>query len=185
MYSEADKKRIELIKQHIGEFPDFPKKGIVFKDLFTALSSGEVCRAVKELFLSYIKSTCPHVDAVVGLDARGFLFSLMIAAELEIGCVPIRKRGKLPGETYSVEYKLEYGVDIFELQKAALKPGQKVLIVDDLMATGGTFEAATRLVEQAKAEVVQCVAIMELTGLRGRDKLKEYNVHSFIQYNDD
>ncbi|GAB0086457.1 Adenine phosphoribosyltransferase [Sergentomyia squamirostris] len=164
MYSEADKKRIELIKQHIGEFPDFPKKGIVFKDLFTALSSGEVCRAVKELFLSYIKST---------------------SAELEIGCVPIRKRGKLPGETYSVEYKLEYGVDIFELQKAALKPGQKVLIVDDLMATGGTFEAATRLVEQAKAEVVQCVAIMELTGLRGRDKLKEYNVHSFIQYNDD
>ncbi|XP_059614034.1 adenine phosphoribosyltransferase [Phlebotomus argentipes] len=185
MYSEADKKNIELIKRNIGEFPDFPKKGILFKDIFTALTSGEVCQAVKELFLSYIKSSCPDVDAVVGLDARGFLFSLMIASELSIGCVPIRKKGKLPGDTFSVEYQLEYGVDVFQLQKAALKPGQKVVVVDDLIATGGTLEAATRLVELAGAEVVQCVAIMELTPLRGRDKLQKYKVHSFIQYDED
>lgn len=143
-----------------------------------------MCRATKELFLSYIKSVCPEIDAVVGLDARGFLFSFLIASELSIGCVGIRKKGKLPGETYSVEYQLEYGIDVFQLQKAALKPGQKVLVVDDLIATGGTLEAATKLIEMAGAEVVQCLAIMELTPLKGRDKLKKYNVHSFIQYDD-
>ncbi|XP_055688475.1 adenine phosphoribosyltransferase [Lutzomyia longipalpis] len=185
MYSAEDNARIELIKKHIGEYPDFPKKGIIFKDVFTALSSGEVCRAVKELFLSYIKSSCPDIDAVVGLDARGFLFSLLIASELSIGCVPIRKKGKLPGETYSVEYQLEYGVDVFQLQKSALKPGQKVLIVDDLIATGGTLEAATKLIEKSGAVVVECLAIMELTPLKGRDKLKNYKVHSFIQYDED
>lgn len=180
MSTESDP-NIELIKSKIGTFPDFPKPGIIFKDLFTALVDGEVCIAVKNVIISYIKKECPKIDAVVGLDARGFLFSLLIAAELGIGCIPIRKKGKLPGECISVKYALEYGEDVFEMQKNSIKAGQNILIIDDLLATGGTFSAAVQLVRSAGGNVVKCVAIIELLELNGRSKV-DCDVHSFISY---
>lgn len=177
---------LELIKKHIGEYPDFPKKGILFKDIFTALRNGPVCQAIKRLLVNHIRETCPDVEVIVGLEARGFLFSLLIAAELGISCVPIRKKGKLPGECVQHEYKLEYGTDTFELQKGSIIRGQKVLIVDDLLATGGTMDAANQLVLQAGGIIVQDVVVMELTTLGGRKKLvaSGHKVHSFIQYDD-
>lgn len=125
---------------------------------------------------------CPNIDVVVGLEARGFLFGFQIAADLGLPFVPIRKKGKLPGELYSQEYALEYGTDQFEIQKNAIKPGQKVLIVDDLLATGGTMEAACLLIAKCGAEVSDCLAVIELVQLNGRDKLKASRVHSFIKY---
>lgn len=177
---------LELIKKHIGEYPDFPKKGILFKDIFTALRSGLVCQALKRLIIAHIRATCPDVEVVVGLEARGFLFSLLIAAELGIACVPIRKKGKLPGECVKYEYKLEYGTDVFEIQQGSILPGQKVLIIDDLLATGGTMDAANKLVQQIGGVVEQNLVIIELTTLGGRKKLLEsgFNVHSFIHYDD-
>lgn len=169
-----------------------------YRDIFTALTSGEVCVAVKSLLLDHIRESCPDVDVIVGLEARGFLFSLMLAAELGCGTVPIRKKGKLPGPCLQQEYLLEYGSvrentlarsyfcyksmflkDTFEMQSGAIKPGQKVIIIDDLLATGGTMTAALKLVKSAKAEVVECVVLMELTDLQGRSKL-DSKVKSFI-----
>uniref|UniRef100_A0A336LYK4 Adenine phosphoribosyltransferase n=1 Tax=Culicoides sonorensis TaxID=179676 RepID=A0A336LYK4_CULSO len=177
-------KCVNIIRDHIGTFPDFPKKGIVFRDLFTAMTNGSACQAIKRALLLHIQKSCPDIDVVVGLDARGFLFSLMIASELGIGCVPVRKKGKLPGDCYQFKYELEYGTDTFEMQKNSVKPGQKVLLVDDLLATGGSLNAAANLIEQAQGKVVEALVIMELTGLKGRDKLKGMKVNSLIQYDD-
>ncbi|XP_053675601.1 adenine phosphoribosyltransferase [Anopheles nili] len=177
---------VELIKQHIGEYPDFPKKGILFKDVFTALRHGEVCKAIKNVLISHVRENCPDVQVIVGLEARGFLFSLLIAAELGIASVPIRKKGKLPGSCAQQEYSLEYGTDVFEIQKGSIVSGQKVLIIDDLLATGGTMDAANKLVQQIGGVVEQNVVIIELTALGGRKKLEVSGskVHSFIQYDD-
>ncbi|XP_058830941.1 adenine phosphoribosyltransferase [Topomyia yanbarensis] len=177
---------LELVKKHIGEYPDFPVKGILFKDIFTALRSGPVCQALKGLLIAHVRLACPDVQVIVGLEARGFLFSLMIAAELGISCVPIRKKGKLPGPCVQYEYQLEYGTDIFEIQKDSIASGQKVLIIDDLLATGGTMDAANKLVQQIGGVVEQNVVIIELTTLGGRKKLESsgFKVHSFIQYDD-
>lgn len=155
-----------------------------FRDIFTALTDGPTCVALKQLIVNYVKQNHPNVEVIVGLDARGFLFSFTIAAELSIGCVPIRKKNKLPGETFKVEYQLEYGSDVFELQCGAIKKGQKVLIVDDLLATGGTLKAACELVTKAGGIVDGCLVIMELTVLNGRKNLDGFSVHSFIQYDD-
>lgn len=140
--------------------------------------------ALKEVLINYVKKNHPSIDAVVGLDARGFLFSFTIAAELGIGCVPIRKKGKLPGETHKVEYILEYGTDVFELQCGAIKKDQKVLVVDDLLATGGSLKAATELVTKAGGIVDGCLVVMELKALNGRSKLEGISVHSLIAYDD-
>jgi adenine phosphoribosyltransferase len=134
--------------------------------------------------LNFVKQNHPSIDVVVGLDARGFLFSFTIASELSIACVPIRKKNKLPGETFKVEYQLEYGSDVFEMQCGAIKKGQKVLIVDDLLATGGTLSAACELVTKAGGVVDCCLVIMELTALNGRKNIEGFPVHSFIQYDD-
>lgn len=123
------------------------------------------------------------INVIVGLDARGFLFSFMIAAELKIACVPVRKKGKLPGDCIKHEYVLEYGNDVFEIQKDSIKEGQKVLIIDDLLATGGSLNAACELVKKTGGIVKECVVIMELTELKGREKVKA-PVFSFIQYDD-
>lgn len=156
----------------------------VSRDLFTAMTRGTVCQAIKHALLLHIQTSCPDIEIVVGLDARGFLFSLLIAAEMGIGCVPVRKKGKLPGECYQYEYVLEYGKDTFEMQKGSVQPGQKVLLVDDLLATGGSLNAAANLVAQAQGNVVEALVIMELSELKGRDKLKGINVTSLIQYDD-
>lgn len=146
------------------------------------MTNGKVCTALKELLLDHIRRTCPDVDVIIGLDARGFLFGFMLAAELERGFVPIRKRGKLPGTCHSYEYKLEYGSDTFDIQANSIKPGQKVVIVDDLLATGGTLAAACHLVEQAGGVVQNIVVVIELISLNGRSKISCKNVHSLIQY---
>lgn len=152
------------------------------RDLFTALTHGDVCRALKELLLDHVRRECPDVEVVCGLEARGFLFGFQIAADLGIAFVPIRKKGKLPGEVFSQEYELEYGTDHFEVQKNAIKPKQKVLIVDDLLATGGTLDAACKLIDKCGGEVAECLVVMELAFLSGREKLKNRKFHSFIQY---
>ncbi|XP_055911942.1 adenine phosphoribosyltransferase [Eupeodes corollae] len=176
----ADQK-LEIIKKHIGVFPDFPKKGIVFRDVFAALTNSEVCIYLRDLLVEHIKLNYPDVDLIVGLESRGFLFNLLIASELGVGCAPIRKKGKLPGECISVEYTLEYGSDIFEMQKSAIKPGQKVVIVDDLLATGGSLEAAIKLLRKAGAIVQEGLVVLELVDLGGRKRL-DCNVHSLIKY---
>lgn len=148
------------------------------------MTDGPTCVALKQLLINYVKQNHPSIEAVVGLDARGFLFSFTIAAELGIGCIPIRKKGKLPGETHKVEYALEYGTDVFELQCGAIKKDQKVLIVDDLLATGGSLKAAIELVTKSGGVVDGCLVVMELTALKGRTNLSGTPVHSLIQYDD-
>lgn len=155
-----------------------------FRDIFTALTDGATCTALKELLINYVKKNHPTIDAVVGLDARGFLFSFTIASELGIGCIPIRKKNKLPGETHKVEYVLEYGTDVFELQCGAIKKDQRVLIVDDLLATGGSLKAACELVRKAGGIIDGCLVVMELKVLNGRKNLAGIPVHSFIEYDD-
>jgi adenine phosphoribosyltransferase len=155
-----------------------------FRDIFSALKDGPTCKALKELFVNYVRQNHPTVEVVVGLDARGFLFSFTLASELEIGCVPVRKKNKLPGETFKVEYALEYGLDVFEMQCGAIKKGQKVLVVDDLLATGGSLKAACELVRKAGGIVDGCLVVLELKSLNGRKNLEGIKVHSFIQYED-
>ncbi|XP_065360416.1 adenine phosphoribosyltransferase [Calliphora vicina] len=175
------KEKLDYINQHIGVHPDFPKKGIVFRDIFGALTDGQACKYIKEILLEHVRTEHPDVEIIVGLESRGFLFNLMLASELGIGCAPIRKKGKLPGKCVSVEYTLEYGSDIFEIQTDAIKPGQKVLIIDDLLATGGSLEAAVKLVRKAGGEVVKCLVVMELEFLEGRKKV-DGKVHSLLKY---
>lgn len=155
----------------------------IFRDVFTALTDGPTVTALRDLYVSYVKKNHPNVEVVVGLDARGFLFCFAIAAELGISCVPVRKKGKLPGECYKVEYILEYGTDIFEIQRNAIKSGQRVIIVDDLLATGGSLKAASELVRKAGGEIEACIVVLELTALDGRKNL-DVPVYSFIQYDD-
>ncbi|EDV96278.1 adenine phosphoribosyltransferase [Drosophila grimshawi] len=177
--SGADK--LDYVKSKIGEYVDFPKKGIVFRDIFGALTDGKACVYLRDLLAHHIRITCPDVELIVGLDSRGFLFNLLLATELGTGCAAIRKKGKLAGEVVAVEYQLEYGSDTFELQRSAIKPGQRVVIVDDLLATGGSLLAATALVRKVGGVVLECLVVMELLGLEGRKKL-DCNVHALIKY---
>ncbi|XP_018804561.1 PREDICTED: adenine phosphoribosyltransferase [Bactrocera latifrons] len=173
--------KLEYIKTKIGTFPDFPKKGIVFRDIFSALRDPTACKYLKEVLVQLVKEKCPNAEIIVGLESRGFLFNFMVATELGLGCAPVRKKGKLPGELISVEYVLEYGKDIFEMQANAIKPGQKVIIVDDLLATGGSLKAAIELVRKAGGNVIGSFVVLELQDLHGRDKL-DCDVHSLIKY---
>ncbi|XP_054733008.1 adenine phosphoribosyltransferase [Anastrepha obliqua] len=175
--------KLEYIKSKIGTFPDFPKKGIIFRDIFSALSDPIACGYLKELLVEQIKHKYPDAEIIIGLESRGFLFNLLIATELGIGCAPIRKKGKLPGELISVEYELEYGRDTFEIQANAIKNGQKVVIVDDLLATGGSLKAAIELVRKAGGTVIGSCVVLELEDLHGRDKIGcDCLVQSLIKY---
>ncbi|KAL7724740.1 hypothetical protein ACLKA6_002964 [Drosophila palustris] len=177
--SIADK--LGYIKSKIGKHVDFPKKGVIFRDIFGALTDGKACVYLRDLLVRHIREKHPDVELIVGLDSRGFLFNLLLATELGVGCAPIRKKGKLAGDVISVEYQLEYGSDIFEMQREAIKPGQKVLIVDDLLATGGSLSAASALVRKVGGVVLESLVVIELLELEGRKKL-DGNVHSLIQY---
>lgn len=159
---------------------DFPKKGISFKDITTLISDGEALREAINQIAEHLKDK--QIDLIVGPEARGFIFGVPVAYVLGIGFIPVRKPGKLPGETISVNYDLEYGEDQLQIHKDAIKPGQRVAIVDDLLATGGTVEGVAKLVEQAGGEVVSLDFAIELTELNGRDKLKKYDVLSLVQY---
>ncbi|MFZ5351399.1 MAG: adenine phosphoribosyltransferase [Bacillota bacterium] len=159
---------------------DFPKEGISFKDVTTLVKDGEAFKyAVKQL-AAQLKDL--DVDIIVGPEARGFIFGAPVAYELGIGFVPVRKPGKLPAETERYEYQLEYGTDVLEIHKDAVKKGMRVALVDDLLATGGTISAAAKLVENLGGEVVHVGFLIELTFLNGRDNLKSYKVDSIIKY---
>lgn len=168
------------LKEKIRVIEDFPKQGISFKDITTLLQDGEALRETIDQLTSFVKDK--KIDVVVGPEARGFLLGTPIAYNLGVGFVPVRKPGKLPGDTLRYEYKLEYGNDALEIHKDSIKPGQRVLIVDDLLATGGTISSAAKLIEQLGGEVACIAFIVELTGLNGRDRLKDYDVNAVVQY---
>ena len=164
----------------IRDVPDFPKKGIIFKDITPVLQDAKAFAQVVARMADYAAKRKP--DIIVGIESRGFILGAPVALQLGKGFVPVRKIGKLPHDTIQAEYALEYGTSAVEMHRDAVMPGQKVLIVDDLLATGGTAEAATRLVEKLGGEVVGIVFLVELGFLNGRDQLRDYNVESLITY---
>jgi len=170
------------LKSTIREIQDFPKEGINFKDITTLLKDPAALRyTIDEITKSM---TGKQVDVVAGPESRGFIVGVPVAYKLNAGFVPVRKPGKLPAEVESYEYELEYGTDKLEIHKDAIKAGQKVAIVDDLLATGGTVLATAKLIEALGGEVVSVNFLMELTFLGGREKLKDYPVHSLISYDE-
>jgi adenine phosphoribosyltransferase len=164
----------------IRDIPDFPKPGIIFKDIMPLLADPDSFRATVAALADFAEPRNP--DVVLGAEARGFILGGALAFKLGCGFVAARKPGKLPWETVSAEYELEYGVDSLELHSDAIKDGSRVLIHDDLLATGGTAKAKVNLVEQLGGEVVGLVFVIELAFLNGREKLEGYDVHSLIQY---
>ena len=168
------------IERFIRDIPNFPKEGILFKDIAPLLQDAEgVNLCLKEL-LGLLKRQ--KIDKVIGIESRGFFFATLIAQELNAGFVPVRKPGKLPYKTLSQSYALEYGEDAVEIHVDAIENGERVLIHDDVLATGGTAEAVCKLVEQLGGEIVQCNFIMELGFLNGREKLKGYDVQAVLNY---
>ena len=168
------------LKEKIRVIEGFPKEGISFKDITTLVADGEAFKESIDRIVEHLKDK--NVDVILGPEARGFIFGVPVAYALGVGFVPVRKKGKSPAETVSVDYSLEYGVDVLEIHKDAIKKGQKVAIVDDLLATGGTVEAVAKLVEKVGAEVVALDFAIELTELKGRDKLEGYEIMSLVQY---
>ncbi len=168
------------IKKMIRDIPDFPKKGIIFRDITTAIKDAKTMQKIVDLMADEYKNE--KIDYVAGIESRGFIFGMPIAYKLGCGFIPIRKPGKLPAETISQEYSLEYGSDKIEIHKDAIKKGDRVLIVDDLLATGGTAAAAAKLV-QSTGELVGISFLIELEDLKGRDKLpKGVKVSSLVKY---
>ena len=170
----------EDLRAKIREVPDFPKPGILFYDITTLLKDPDAFREAIQLLTEPYQDQ--RVDVVVGMESRGFIFSAPMAFQLHAGLVPVRKLGKLPAETVSVEYALEYGTNTLEVHKDAIAPGQRVLIVDDLLATGGTVHGTIELVERLEGEVVGLAFLVELLFLKGRERLGDHLTHSVIQY---
>jgi len=168
------------LKQTVRIIEDFPKEGISFKDITTLLQDGKALRFAIDEIIADLKDK--DVDLIVGPEARGFLMGTPVAYGMGIGFIPVRKPGKLPWEVEGYEYDLEYGSNRLEIHKDAIKKGQKVAIVDDLLATGGTMEAAAKLIENLGGEVVSMQFLIELEDLDGRAKLAKYNVNSLIKY---
>lgn len=173
-------KLVEELKNSIRDIPDFPKKGIIFKDITTLLKDGKKFRDTIDCIVERYKDK--KIDKVVAIEARGFILGSVVAYQLGAGIIPVRKKGKLPYETNSVEYELEYGKDSLEIHKDAIKPNDKVLVVDDLLATGGTMNAVCDLIERSKGEVVEVAFLIELTFLKGRDRLKGRKIFSLIKF---
>ena len=171
---------MKRLKEYVRSIPDFPEPGIIFRDVTTILQDADGL----ELAVNQLKDSVKDLDfdVAVGPESRGFIFGVPVAYALHKGFVPVRKKGKLPCETISAEYDLEYGSAVIEMHKDSIKPGQKVAVVDDLIATGGTIEAAIHMIEELGGEVVKVVFLMELAGLKGREKLKDYDVASVICY---
>ena len=175
-----DAQSIAELKSAIREIPDWPKKGILFYDVTTLLKKGRYFEQTVNGLLEPFKDK--QVDLVLGIEARGFIFAPTVAYALKSGFVPVRKPGKLPAAKLQVDYALEYGTDCLEVHKDAVEPGQRVLIVDDLIATGGTAQAVAQMVETMGGTVVGLDFVVELAFLNGRDKLQKYQVHSILKY---
>jgi len=171
---------VETLRAKIREIPDFPKPGILFYDITTLLKDAAAYKeAIGEMLDPYRGE---QIDLVVGMESRGFIFSAPMAYELDAGLVPVRKLGKLPAETLSVEYALEYGSNTLEIHRDAIQPGQRVLVVDDLLATGGTVHGTIELIERLKGEIVGLAFLVELDFLHGRDRLEGRRVTSVVRY---
>jgi adenine phosphoribosyltransferase len=168
------------LKALIREVPDFPKPGISFKDITTLLQNPEGLRHSIDQLAEKSASLMPQY--IVGMESRGFIFGTALAYKMGIGFVPVRKPGKLPAAVHSIEYELEYGTDCLELHQDALSPGSRVLIVDDLIATGGTASATAQLVQKIGCKLVGCAFVIELTGLNGRQKLPEVPILTLVEY---
>jgi adenine phosphoribosyltransferase len=168
------------LKRYIRDIPDFPKPGILFRDITPLLASPEAFQATIDRLAEHYRDR--GVDAIVAAEARGFIFAAPLALELQAAFVPVRKPGKLPFDTRSFHYELEYGTDTLEMHADGVAAGQRVLVVDDLLATGGTVEACCRLLEQGGAEVLGCAFVIELLALSGRKRIAPYDAFSLIQY---
>jgi len=168
------------LRAKIREIPDFPKPGILFYDITTLLKDPVAYRAAIDAMLAPYADA--KIDIVVGMESRGFIFSAPMAYQLKAGLVPVRKLGKLPAETISVEYALEYGSNTLEIHRDAIEPGQRVLIVDDLLATGGTVRGTVELVQRLQGEIVGLGFLVELAFLKGRERLDGFTVTSVVQY---
>lgn len=168
------------LKDYIISIPDYPKEGIIFRDITPLLQNGDAFDETIERIASYAKEK--GATKIVGPESRGFIFGCPVAKELHIGFVPARKPGKLPRETVFEKYDLEYGSNEIHIHKDAIKPGEKVLIVDDLLATGGTALATAKLIEELGGEVVGCAFVIELLDAKGRDFLKNYDIYCLMQY---
>ena len=171
---------MKKIEDYVRSIPDFPEEGIIFRDVTSILEDAEGLHLAVDLIQEKIGET--EFDVVVGPESRGFIFGVPVAYNLHKSFVPVRKKGKLPCETITMKYDLEYGSAEIEMHKGSIRPGQKVVIVDDLMATGGTMEAIVKLIEQMGGKVVKIVCLMELAGLKGREKLEAYDMESVIVY---
>ncbi|HEX9015218.1 MAG TPA: adenine phosphoribosyltransferase [Chloroflexota bacterium] len=168
------------LEDKIRDVPDFPIKGVLFKDITTLLKDPDAYHTAIDAMVDRFRDK--EVDVVVGMESRGFVLAAPMAYLLGAGLVPVRKLGKLPAETVRAEYSLEYGTNTLEMHKDAIQPGQRVLVVDDLLATGGTTQATVKLVEQVGGKVLAIAFLIELTFLHGREKLKGYDIYAEIKY---
>ncbi|AXG74559.1 adenine phosphoribosyltransferase [Flavobacterium arcticum] len=168
------------LNKYIRDIQDFPKQGIIFKDITPLLSNPEAVNKCMELFIDNLKNK--KIDKVVGVESRGFFFGMLLANRLNAGFIPVRKPNKLPYETISSSYALEYGTDTLEMHIDAIQQGERILIHDDVLATGGTAKAVCELVEKLGGEIVQCNFLMELSFLNGRQKINQYDIYSPLVY---
>lgn len=171
---------MKKVEDYIRTIPDFPEEGIMFRDVTTVLQDAEGFHLAIDELQKKLADT--EFDVIVGAESRGFIFGAPLAYNMKKAFVPVRKKGKLPCETVEATYELEYGTATIEMHKDSIKPGQKVVIVDDLIATGGTIEAAAKLVEELGGEVVKIVFLLELAGLAGRARLSKYEVETVVTY---
>ena len=168
------------LKQSIRTIPDWPEKGIMFRDITTLMENSEAfAEACNQLYERYKNA---KIDKVAGIDARGFIFGAVLAYKLGVGFIPIRKKGKLPFETIEENYSLEYGKNTLELHSDAISKGENIVIIDDLIATGGTIKASINLIEKLGGKINECAFVIELPDLKGREKLKGYNVFSLVEF---
>ena len=168
------------LKKYISDIQDFPKEGILFRDITPLMNDGKAFNYANKLIEEYASKL--NIDVIVGPESRGFIFGCPVASNMGVGFVPVRKPGKLPRETISYKYDLEYGSNELHMHKDAIKKGQRVLFVDDLLATGGTVQATLKLIEKLGGEVCGCAFLIELEDLKGRELLSNYNVLSLIKY---
>ena len=171
---------MKKLEEYVMSIPDFPEPGVIFRDVTSILQDADGLKLAIDSLQALLKDV--DFDVVVGTESRGFIFGMPLAYNLHKPFVPVRKKGKLPRETAEMSYELEYGTATIEMHRDAIQPGQKAVLVDDLIATGGTMEAAARLVESLGGEVAKIIFVMELAGLKGREKLKKYDVASVIRY---
>ncbi len=171
---------MEELKNCIRSIPDFPKKGILFRDITTLLNNKERFKEVIDILV--YRYAVKRIDSVVAIESRGFIFGGALAYKLGASFIPVRKKGKLPYKTLSATYSLEYGEDTLEIHEDAFKPSSRVLLIDDLLATGGTMSAVADLIKKLKGEIVEVAFVIELSDLKGRVKLKDFPVYSMVQY---